>query len=197
MELAGTVIIAVGLAVGVSALVALHLLPTGLSPIRNPVSQYGITRYRAGYRVQTLAYAVAGVGAAIGLSQVRGPASTTVVVALCVIFAATRAAISWFPMDKPGGETTATGRWHRILALVAFGSVGVAAGQLGRLLNHDKTHASLASASDVLAVLILISFLAMAVGRARPAGGYFGLAERGFYLCATVWFVAVALLLAH
>lgn len=196
MGVAGTVIIAAGLAVGLSALVALHLLPTGLSPIRNAVSQYGITRYRTGYRVQTLAYAIAGFGAAVGLSQMRGTASTAPVVALCIVFAVARGVISWFPMDEPGSEMTGTGRRHGMLALVAFVSVGVAAEQLGRLLDEDSMHASMASASNVLAVLILVSFVAMAVGRGRSPG-YFGLAERGFYLCATAWFVTVAILLVQ
>lgn len=33
-------------------MIILHLLPTGLSPVRNAVSQYGITRYRQGYRIE-------------------------------------------------------------------------------------------------------------------------------------------------
>ena len=35
-------------AVAVGALVTLHVLPTGLSPVRDAVSHYGITRYRLG-----------------------------------------------------------------------------------------------------------------------------------------------------
>ena len=51
IALAG-VISLVALAVVVGSLSALHLLPTGLSPVRNAVSQYGITGYRALYRSQ-------------------------------------------------------------------------------------------------------------------------------------------------
>lgn len=60
-----------GLALGATAcapaaMIILHLLPTGLSPVRNAVSQYGITRYRQGYRILTVALGVAGLAAVVG-----------------------------------------------------------------------------------------------------------------------------------
>jgi len=194
MEIAGALMITLGLVVGLAALVVLHVLPTGLSPARNAVSQYGITRYRNGYRVQTLGYALAGLGAAVGLTKLLG--SVQFVVALCVVFAAARAAISWFPMDAPGGDHTATGRRHGLLAIVAFGAVGIAAEGLARLLRQDRIHPALASASEWLALLMLVGFAAMAVSR-QSGGGFYGLAERGFYLCMTAWLVVVAILLVH
>jgi len=48
------------LAVTAASLGYLHLAPTGLSPVRNAVSQYGITPFRAGYRVATIAFGAAG-----------------------------------------------------------------------------------------------------------------------------------------
>jgi hypothetical protein len=186
--------IAVGLAVGLAALVGLHILPTGLSPVCNAVSQYGITRYRNGYRVQTLAYAVAGIGAALGLANL--PGSITLVVVLCIVFAAARAAIGWFPMDAPGSERTTTGRRHTALAIIAFAAAGIAPGSLARLLRHDGIHPAVASASDALAFLMLIAFVSMTVSR-KPQGGFFGLAERGFYVSMTAWFAIVAVMLFH
>ncbi|MDA8199230.1 MAG: hypothetical protein M0Z54_07355 [Thermaerobacter sp.] len=47
-----------GLGGTVGSLLYLHLVPTGLSPIQNPVSPYGITPYRGGYRAATLAFAL-------------------------------------------------------------------------------------------------------------------------------------------
>jgi hypothetical protein len=194
MEIAGAVTIAVGLAVGLTALVVLHILPTGLSPLRNAVSQYGISPYRNGYRVQTLAYALAGLGAALGLAKLPGPVAFVVV--LCVVFAAARAAIRWFPMDAPGAERTTTGSWHGALAIVAFGAVAIAAEILARLLRQDAIHPALASASDVLSVLMLATFVAMAVSRHLGAQ-FYGLAERGFYVSMTAWLALVAILLAQ
>ena len=115
----GSIAIA-GTALCLVTLVVLHFLPTGLSPLTNPVSQYGITPYRLGYRIQTIAMGIAAVASAIGISELNisgGP----LVVFLLVIFGAARLAISWFPMDVPGEARTETGRRHGLLALAAFG----------------------------------------------------------------------------
>jgi hypothetical protein len=187
-------LILTGVAVGVVALIALHLLPTGLSPLRNAVSQYGISRYRGGYRVQTIGFGVAGAGAAAGLASFAAP--DAVLVGLCALFAASRLAISWYPMDEPGRPLTSTGRAHGLLAICAFGGIDVAAEQLSKVLNRNHVEAGFATASAVAAILMLACFVAMTVNR-RTAGGLFGLCER-FYLCMTAWLVLVAaLLLVH
>ena len=76
-----------GLTAAVVSLTYLHLAPTGLSPLRSAVSQFGITKYRAGYRAATLGLAVAGLGAAIGLDKSVHEGGVGVVVALLVVFA--------------------------------------------------------------------------------------------------------------
>lgn len=189
----GAVLVAAGLVVGIVALLALHLLPTGLSPVRNAVSQYGISRYRAGYRVQTVGYAVAGVGAAIGIAAL--PVTGTLPVVLCAVFAATRAAIGWFPMDAPGAPPTRTGAHHGLLATGAFVSVAAAAAALSRVLGRDRVDAGMATLSGVLAAVMLALLVAMMVDR-RAGTGRFGLIERAFYLTMTAWLVAVGVLLA-
>jgi hypothetical protein len=177
MRDAGFVLMVVGLSIGVGALVVLHLVPSDLSPLRNAVSQYGISRYRLGYWVQTHGYALAGFGAAIGISALSG--HNTVEVALCVTFGISRALINWFPMDEPGTEPTMTGRRHGLLAFIAFGSVFVATLRFSSVVNDAVGPTSLKSASAVVAILMLVSFFAMGANR-RGGGGYFGLAERGF-----------------
>lgn len=180
----------VALAVGVAALVTLHLLPTGLSPLRNAVSQYGISDYRLGYRVQTLAYAVAASAVAVGLSATRG-ASTAVITACCV-FAVARAAISWFPMDVPGSQPTVTGRRHGLLAMVAFVAITAAAIRLARHGASDMLTGATTAASAVVGALMLVSLLAMVASRRSvPPGRYFGAVERVFYALVTVWLVLV------
>lgn len=186
-------LIAAGVAVGVGALAALHILPTGLSPLSNPVSQYGISDYKLGYRIQTIAYGVAGVGAAIGVTTL--PGASALVVVLCSLFAAARLAISWFPMDAPGAAPTATGRRHGILGITAFISVGLAATQLSRALNHHHADGTFAGTSGVLALVILVGLLAMTLER-RLGARLFGLAERLSYLAMTAWLVLLAVVLA-
>lgn len=195
MELArvGAALIAAGLVVGVAALLALHLLPSGLSPVRDPVSQYGISRYRMGYRVQTIAYAVAGLGAAIGLAVL--PGSTALPVVLCGVFAASRAVISWFPMDAPGGPSTRAGGQHGLLAAATFLSVALAALALARALNRSHVDALSATLTEAFAAVMIAALVAMVFDR-RTGGGRFGLVERAFYLGMTAWLVTLGVLLA-
>jgi len=197
MTTVAAVLVCAGLAIGVSALVALHVLPTGLSPVRNPVSQYGISAYGVGYRIQTAGFALAGVGAALGVTSLADPSDSgprNLVVACCALFALSRLAIGSFPMDQPGGERTVTGRRHGLLALSAFVAIAVAASQLSSMLDGIGAHHAIAEASSAIAALMLVCIVGMGVDR-RSSGGHFGLVERAFYLCMAAWFVVVAVLL--
>jgi len=99
------------------------------------VSQYDITGFRGGYRAATIAFGAAGLALAVGISQALGTRGLAAVI-LLVVFAITRAVISWFPMDTPGMKWTPT-RWaHFVLAFVAFASVLAAALVLGAVLAH-------------------------------------------------------------
>jgi hypothetical protein len=177
------------LAATVGFLVYLHVVPTGLSPLRNAVSQYGISAYRDGYRGATLCFAVAGVAAAAGLGVTLRDHDPGALVALLVIFAAARALISWFPMDAPGAAGTVTGQTHRILAFLAFGAVTAAALVLSaRLQSWDHWH-DLAPLSSGLGWAMLVCVLAMLLARdVQRSRQWFGAAERAFYLVAIVWF---------
>jgi hypothetical protein len=171
----------------VGALVWLHLRPTGLSPLRNAVSQYGISDYRVGYRVATIAFAISGAALAIAISRAtHGNAGPTV--ALLIAFAVARALISWFPMDAPGGERTGTGAMHGVLAIVAFAGVALAALKLGHVAVKGTALHGLASTSTALGILMTALLVGMGFSRNTPAlRARFGLIERGFYLAAIVW----------
>jgi hypothetical protein len=176
------------LAVVVASLTYLHIEPTGLSPVRNAVSQYGITPFRAGYRVATIAFAVAGLALAVGIGQAihgRG----RVVVILLVIFAVARGLISWFPIDAPGTERTSTGQTHGLLAIAAFGSAALAALRLANVLSAQGTWRPLAPVSLGLGCAMIASLLALPFARMLPAvRARFGAIERVFYLSAIAWF---------
>lgn len=182
------------LAVVIASLGYLHLTSTGLSPVRAAVSQYGISPHRAGYRVATIAFAVAALALAAGIGESTLDGST-VVIAVLVVFAIARAAISWFPMDAPGAERTPTGQVHGFLAFVAFVSVATAALDLGRTIarqtatpGHGPIWGSLASVSTDLGWAMLATLLAMGFSRSNPAlRARFGAIERGFYALAISW----------
>lgn len=186
-------LVAAGVAVGLCALVVLHVVPSGLSARRNPVSQYGITRYAIGYRVQTVSYGVAGVGAALCVAESahRGP----VVIVLCLVFALARGAIGWFPMDEPGGERSATGRRHGQLAIAAFVGLGIAALAWSKELGVLRAGSGYVRASELLGIVMLGSLVAMAVDR-RSSARNVGLFERVFYVAMTAWLVLVACMVA-
>jgi Protein of unknown function (DUF998) len=187
VELAGAVSL-VGTAAAVGSLVYLHLAPTGLSPLRNPVSQYGITPYRAGYRVMTISMGVAGAGIATALSRLDSRFDE--VIALLVVFAACRFAISWVPMDAPGTPRTSTGRIHGLLAIATFGSIAIAAIRLCKQLEVNALLDRLASTSRILGWLMVACFALLFFARLAPdLRRYFGLSERALYAAILVWLV--------
>ncbi|HEY1774774.1 MAG TPA: DUF998 domain-containing protein [Solirubrobacteraceae bacterium] len=191
MTVAGAIALA-ALAATVASLGYLHLAPTGLSPLRNAVSQYGITPYRSGYRAATIAFAVAGAALAVGIDRAVGSRASTVIVFLA-IFAAARAAISWFPMDAPGTQRTSTGQTHGLLAGAAFGGATVAAFKLGAVLRHGHRWHALAPVSTALGIAMVVTLAALVVSRSYPALRLrFGAIERGFYISAIAWFAVFA-----
>ncbi|MGO9962772.1 MAG: DUF998 domain-containing protein [Acidimicrobiales bacterium] len=187
------VVALVALATVLVALGYLHLAPTGLSPVRNAVSQYGITRFRAGYRVATIAFAVAGIALAVGIDRVASKDGREEVVVLLLLFALARGAISWFPMDAPGAARTSTGQVHGLLALVAFASAATAALRLGTVLSHGARWRPLAPVSSALGWAMVACLLGILFARSFPSlRARFGAIERGFYVSAIAWFAVFA-----
>lgn len=194
LDLAGT-------AVGVGALVVLHLLPSGLSPLTSPVSQYGITRYRLGYRIMTVALGVAGLAAASGFGATRtagvagmGAAHRWTIVAPLAVFGVCRLMISWWPMDAPGTPPSTRGGVHLFLALGAFLTAPIAANRLltasGAALGHGF-RATVHVAFWLMVVGLVGMFVLRRVGGRRLAGA----AERLIYLGIVALLVATGLAL--
>lgn len=152
----------------VGCLVYLHLFPTsGYSPIRETVSEYGITPHAGWYRAQVRFAACA---AALLALAVRHPAR---VVVLLLVFAAARVAISFFPILS---------REHLPLAMVAFVAVSWAATALKRW--EDGVPA--------LGWAMTGCLLALVLARRFGLWQWRGLIERGFYAAALAWLVVVA-----
>lgn len=176
------------LAIAVSALVVLHLMPTGLSPVRNAVSHYGITDYRLGYRVATIALGLTGACLVLGLGETISGSGAGLVLGLLAIFAVARLIISWFPMDAPGAQRTETGRTHGLIAIVTFTAITVAALRLGSVLSRRSVWHSLAPLTTILGVVMVICIIGMVLCRRSEAiREGFGLIERGLYLAILGW----------
>ncbi|GAB3395647.1 hypothetical protein GCM10027568_28050 [Humibacter soli] len=190
MNIVVALIGAAGCLVLIAALLVMHFMPTGLSPILDPVSAYALSNARAWYAVAGIAAAVSGGASAILLADV--PATRASVVLLW-IFAAARLVIPLFPMDRPGTDRTQKGRLHNLLAIVAFATVTVAAFlAAGPLANSGRTGIAVGSTCAAI-VMAIGSILVIASSVAPPLRRIFGLAERLIYLGFIAWFLTLAL----
>ena len=193
VELAGACSLA-GTAAAVGALVYLHLSPTGLSPLRNAVSQYGISAYRSWYRVMTIAMGVGGAGIAVAVASGLQGTDVATVAVLIAIFAGCRVAISWFPMDAPGSPRTSTGAAHGLLAAVTFGSVAAGAIRLCKVLEATPRLDLLASTSRVLGWVMVACFAVLLLSRLGPElRRYFGATERALYVAIIAWLIVIGI----
>ncbi len=176
----------VAMAVALVALVIAHVRATGLSPWRNPVSQYGISSAAPWYRLQTLSMATAALALALSLGVSMRGGGLALVLASLVVFALARSVISWFPMDAPGTTRTLTGARHGVLAIVAFVAVGLAADRLENILTTLHGVSWWATATRWFAVALVVTLLIMVVSRNVPLfRRYFGLVERAFYVACS------------
>jgi hypothetical protein len=178
----------VGTAAALAALVYLHVAPTGLSPIRNPVSQYGISSHRGWYRVLTISMGVAGASLAVGLGEALRGQRVGIVVGLLSAFAVCRLAISWFPMDVPGSPRTSTGALHGVLAIVTFLAAAIGAIRLCKVLDAGTRFASLSNLSRGLGWAMVVCFALLFFSRLSPElRRVFGAVERLLYVAILVW----------
>lgn len=185
----GAWVTVVAMALSLAGLVAVHLLPTGLNPLRDPVSQYHLTRYRPVILVSTLLAGVAGLAAIPVVSALFGPGATISIV-LLVLFAVARVLIPFLRMDAPGTPKTSVGRIHTVLAFVAFGSAIAVAFVAGGAL-HDAGFETQATWSTVFGSVGAVGAVGLLVGRLAKRPGLFGFFERLIYVGFIAWFLLI------
>ena len=195
MVIAIAVISLLGVLVCASCLVYLHIAPTGLNPVRDPVSQYGITDYFTFYRAAALSLGVASLTLAVALLEALTEANAAGIVFL-VILGFARLTIGWVPMDAPGAPRTSTGLRHNLLATAFFASATVAAFLFTGTFAGDPALSAIAPASGVLAwAMAVFSALILLTSLVGPLKKYFGLAERLLYVAVLAWVATVAIAL--
>ena len=189
------VISLLGVLVCASCLVYLHIAPTGLNPVRDPVSQYGITDYFTFYRAAALSLGVASLTLAVALLEALTEANAAGIVFL-VILGFARLTIGWVPMDAPGAPRTSTGLRHNLLATAFFASATVAAFLFTGTFAGDPALSGIAPASGVLAwAMAVFSALILLTSLVGPVKKYFGLVERLLYVAVLAWVATVAIAL--
>ena len=175
-----------GTGIALLSLVVVHVLPTGLDPLRDPVSQYGITPYRGWYWAAAGGAALAGLGGVLLFATTRSAISIVTVV-LLLAFSAARASIGFFPMDAPGAARTRTGRAHNLLATAAFAAV-TAAAFTGAGALHDAGFPAASGWSTVCGVIMAVGTAGLLLTSRIPRFALFGLAERLIYVGFIAWF---------
>jgi hypothetical protein len=194
-----SIIAVAAMAVSTSALLLLHILPTGYNPVRDAVSDYAIGRYRALFWTFTTAGAISGLVLAIALVRSHPP-KPTLAVAMLLLSAAARVLVPFFPTDQSGSRfQTPEGTVHMVLAVTIFASIAVAASNLGNTLGHEPAWHSVKGLVDgwlpwVITGTATATGLAIIGPRLKRI---FGLIERSYYLSSITWFFVVSIELAR
>jgi hypothetical protein len=166
-------------------LIALHVLPTGLDPVRYAVSDYGWTRYHLGYRAMVLLQGAGAILIAVGLGQETDVSSLGWLYA----YGVARLLISGFMTDREPESRrslTLTGRIHMLLAGTAFASIAVAASHL----DWTGKPAVLGPLGWLVTATAIATGAAIVLPALRRVA--FGLIERAFYASAIAWLLVVA-----
>ncbi|GGG58008.1 DUF998 domain-containing protein [Paenibacillus radicis (ex Gao et al. 2016)] len=180
--------------VAIICLIMLHVLPTGYTPIRDAVSDYGVGSYRGWFWLQVVAGGLACLFLAIALSQLRPFTPTNVVIALLVT-TVSRILLPFFATDQGGSRfQTIQGSIHMILAVFNFGGLVWAAKALWATLSHYPVWQDAESLLNILASVMLWCVIAVVVGLVIPwFKNFFGLFERLFLLSTYLWFFFISI----
>ena len=166
-------------------LVALHVLPTGLDPIRYAVSDYGWTPYHGGYRAMVVLQGVGALLIAVGLGQETNVNS----LGWLYVYGVVRILVSGFMTDRePASLRTLTraGRVHILLAGTAFASIAVAASHL----DWTGKPSVLGPLGWLVTVTAIATGTALVVPPIRRVA--LGAIERSHYAAAITWLIVVA-----
>jgi hypothetical protein len=176
------VLAAAGLATAVVLLVRMHLVPTGLRPVPDAVSDYGTTAYHRNYRAMVIALGASAILLAVGLAR----ETDAVDLFWLYVYGASRIAIAGFMTDRDPKRISPEGRVHWLLAAIAFTAIAFAASNI--------EWAGDPSLLGPLGYAVAATAIATLLARAVPAlRGTFGLVERLLYVTSIAWLLAAAI----
>ncbi|MDX6666161.1 MAG: hypothetical protein QOG68_2367 [Solirubrobacteraceae bacterium] len=178
-------------------LLRVHLLPTGLTPLSDAVSDYGAGAYHRYYRAMVVL-----LGAGTGLLVVglaRDSEAGALGLTFLGIYAAARLAIAWFMTDLPGRPVTTEGRVHLVLAAIAFTSIAFGASDVTTSVQDSPgwnggVSGVLLFESRAIVVTAVLTLVAYLVPQVRERA--FGAVERLLYVAGVAWLVTTATHLA-
>jgi hypothetical protein len=175
--------------------VALHVVPSGYSPISHAVSDYAVGKYGYLFRVGLWASALGMLALAVALHQGVGvPPLASKGIVFLVLIAVCRVGMTAFPTDLEGQGHSRTGLLHYAFAIAAFTFTYLVISEMTSVLRilssapwtHGPLHVARALVAPELALVVITM-----IPRLRRT---FGLFERLFLLTTNVWFVLASLL---
>lgn len=172
-------------AIATVALLRLHLLPTGMGPVADAVSDYGTTSFHRYYRVMAVALGVGALLLAVGLARDTNAGSLY----WLWVYGVSRIAIAGFMIDRDPPPLTREGRIHLLLAAAAFTSIAFAA--------SDVRWSGSPGALGPLGYAVVATAIGTLLTRVIPLlRGIFGVVERLLYVAFVAWLLTAAISLA-
>lgn len=172
------------------ALVALHVRPGGVHPVRHAVSDYAASSAPGTRRLAAAAsWLAAAAWAVLGIVVLTYPAASehTGLGVWLLVLAVVLAVMPRVPTDGAGQPTTARGRLHLLLAVAWFAIAYSTIGPESRML-AEATGAAVPGILPVLHVIAAIALVSLVVSLLVPAlrERTFGISERVFILAVTL-----------
>jgi Protein of unknown function (DUF998) len=176
-------------------LAILHALPTGYSPVRHAVSDYGVGRYQSLF---TAALYVSSIGVlALAFALVSGvgtPPLPSRDLTYLLLIPLARIGMTLFPTSLEGQRISRTGLLHYVFAIAAFTLTYLAISGMTPALQglepNGWAHAPLGGTAWIVGPALALVVITML----RPLRRFFGLFERVFLLSTNVWFALAAAL---
>lgn len=165
--------------------VTMHRAPTGYSPVRNAVSDFGVGRTRGMFRLSAVAGIVAVTALAVALVATGTFTWRSSLVVLLVVVAVSRIGVAVFPTDVAGAPRTATGRTHLAFAIVQF--IALVSAVTSNPFTPLGAGAAPRTTGQLLATVASVSLVGVILGVLPVVRRVFGLVERVFLYSTMSW----------
>jgi hypothetical protein len=172
-------------------LIWVNVLRTGHNPVRNAVSDYGASGYRAFYRATVVLLGLGALLLLVGLAHGTGVARGGLI--WLGVYGVSRIAIAFFPTDLDGAPVTPVGRVHIALAAAAFTAVAFAAADLTPSLGDQPGWDGASGLLDILRWAVVITAVGTLLTRVvLQLRRVFGLVERLLYAASIAFLLTVS-----
>jgi hypothetical protein len=167
--------------------VVLHVLPGGVDPVRETVSDYAASSSTRTRRLAAVAsWAAAAAWVVFGAAILAGVGAQRSSVGLwLIVLGLVLTVMPFVPTDRTGTAATPRGRLHLLLAIAWFTLAYATIGPVQGLVQAGSAaHSALGVLKIVAAVSLIALVISMLVRRLRTRT--FGISERVFILAVTV-----------